>query len=242
MRSNSYQPTRLTESGDSKGGLGGPWPLQIFAWPRVWLPSFFLNFPFKFVWLCCDRKSRAAYAQSFALWQQATIEFTCHDHSPRTLVVTFNGSQVNIGRASTPRSLYYCLFPPHICMVLFFTHIPFVVNHTSTQHHRRGCNSSLPSYYSWRKHCRLQCGQIFWWLPARIAWAKYHCEAASKHQIKTRKTVSDWKESIQNQRIHIKRMRFSIRLWTGNRKIKKIVSKAKGMRWAYKIYIFRENK
>ena len=22
-----------------------------------------------------------AYAQSFALWQQATIEFTCHDHS-----------------------------------------------------------------------------------------------------------------------------------------------------------------
>jgi len=31
--------------------------------------------------LCCDRKSRAAWAQSFALWQQATIEFTCHDHS-----------------------------------------------------------------------------------------------------------------------------------------------------------------
>jgi len=79
---------------------------------------------------CCDRKSRAAYAQSFALWQQATIEFTCHDHSPRTLVVTFNGSQVNISRASTPRSLLYCLFAPHICMVLFFTHNPFVVNHT----------------------------------------------------------------------------------------------------------------
>ena len=30
---------------------------------------------------CCDRKSRAAYAQTFALWQQATIETTCHDHS-----------------------------------------------------------------------------------------------------------------------------------------------------------------
>ena len=57
-------------------------------------------------------------------------EFTCHDHSPRTLVVTFSGSPVNIGRASTPRSLFYCLFAPHICMVLFFTHIPFVVNHT----------------------------------------------------------------------------------------------------------------
>jgi len=81
--------------------------------------------------ICCDRKSQAAYAQSFALWQQATIEFTCHYHSQRMLVVTFNRPQVNIGRASTPRSLYYCLFAPHICMVLFFTHIPFVVNHTS---------------------------------------------------------------------------------------------------------------
>ena len=79
---------------------------------------------------CCDRKSRAAYAQSFALWQQATMEFTCHDHSLGTLVIMFNRSHVNIGRASTPPSLFYCLFAPHICMVLFFTHIPFVVNHT----------------------------------------------------------------------------------------------------------------
>ena len=79
---------------------------------------------------CCDRKSRAACAQSFALWQQATIEFTCLDHSPRTLVVTFNRSHARIIRDYTPRSLYYCLFAPHICMVLFFTHIPFVVNHT----------------------------------------------------------------------------------------------------------------
>ena len=30
---------------------------------------------------CCDRKSWAAYAQSFALWQQATIEITRQDHS-----------------------------------------------------------------------------------------------------------------------------------------------------------------
>ena len=29
----------------------------------------------------CDRKSRAACAQSFASWQQATIEFICHNHS-----------------------------------------------------------------------------------------------------------------------------------------------------------------
>ena len=30
---------------------------------------------------CCDRKSRAACAQSFALWQQATVEITRRDHS-----------------------------------------------------------------------------------------------------------------------------------------------------------------
>jgi len=29
-----------------------------------------------------------------------------------------------------PWSLYCCLFAPHICIVLFFTHISFVVNHT----------------------------------------------------------------------------------------------------------------
>ena len=33
-------------------------------------------------------------------------------------------------RVHMPWSLYYCLFAPHICMMLFFTHIPFVVNHT----------------------------------------------------------------------------------------------------------------
>jgi len=79
---------------------------------------------------CCDRKSWAAYAQSFALWQQATIEFTCHDHSSRTLLLRSIVDIVSITRDYTPRSLYYCLFAPHICMVLFFTHIPFVVNHT----------------------------------------------------------------------------------------------------------------
>ena len=81
--------------------------------------------------LCCDRKSRAAYAESFALWQQATIEITCHDHSSHTLLRSIVDI-VSITRDYTPRSLYYCLFAPHICMVLFFTHIPFVVNNTNS--------------------------------------------------------------------------------------------------------------
>jgi len=33
-------------------------------------------------------------------------------------------------RVHMPCSLYYCLFAPHICMVLFFTYIPFEVIHT----------------------------------------------------------------------------------------------------------------
>ena len=81
-------------------------------------------------WYCCNRKSRAAHAQSFALWQQATIEFTCHDHSSRTLLLRSIVDIVSITRDYTPRSLSYWLFAPHMCMVLFFTHIPFVVNHT----------------------------------------------------------------------------------------------------------------
>jgi len=67
-------------------------------------------------------KARAACAQSFAPWQQATTEFTRRDHSPRTLVVAFNRSQVNIGRASTPRSLCCCLFAPHIYIIVLRAH------------------------------------------------------------------------------------------------------------------------
>jgi len=54
---------------------------------------------------CCDRKSRAARVQSFAPWQQATIEITRRDHS-----------------------IIAC--SRHIHVFLFCAHIPFVVNHT----------------------------------------------------------------------------------------------------------------
>ena len=94
---------------------------------------------------CCDRKSRAAYAQSFALWQQATIEFTCDDHSSRTLLLRSLVDIVSITRDYTPRSLFYCLFAPHIWMVLFFTHIPFVVNHTFNTTPSEGWQQSTPT-------------------------------------------------------------------------------------------------
>ena len=50
--------------------------------------------------------------------------------SLRALVVTVNCSQVNIGRATMSQSLLLLLARATYIMVLFFTHIPFVVNHT----------------------------------------------------------------------------------------------------------------
>jgi len=50
--------------------------------------------------------------------------------SSRTLVNKFNRSHVNIGRATTSQSLLLLRARATYMMVLFFTHIPFVVNHT----------------------------------------------------------------------------------------------------------------
>jgi len=59
-------------------------------------------------------------------------------------------------RVHMPWSLCYCLFAPHICMVLFFTHIPFVVNHTINttprerlQQPRTGCAWRITPIYSY---------------------------------------------------------------------------------------------
>jgi len=46
------------------------------------------------------------------------------------LVIMFNRSHVNIGRATTSQSLLLLLACAAHMMVLLFTHISFVVNHT----------------------------------------------------------------------------------------------------------------
>ena len=50
--------------------------------------------------------------------------------SLRSLVIAFNRSHVNISRATTTQSLLLLLARATYITVLFFTHIPFVVNHT----------------------------------------------------------------------------------------------------------------
>ena len=93
-------------------------------------------------WLsCCDRKSWAACAQSFAPWQQATIEITLvvtvHKHNQ--LFTRFT----SIVRGHSPRSLHR----DH-SIIACSRHIYFCSSRTSrswwitqsTQRHRRGCN------------------------------------------------------------------------------------------------------
>ena len=55
---------------------------------NIWIKCVFCSYFHKNLY-CCDRKARAASAQSFTLWQQATIEITRRVH-------------------------FYCVFAPHI--------------------------------------------------------------------------------------------------------------------------------
>jgi len=84
---------------------------------------------------CCDRKAQAACAQSFTLWLQARIEITRRSHSSSPSASTFNcspGSQALLEATHQDHSIRITLLLL-VCVtyiwVLFFAHIPFVVNH-----------------------------------------------------------------------------------------------------------------
>jgi len=62
------------------------------------------------------------HARKASHWQQATIEIMRCNHSVRTLVIKFNRSRVNIGRPSTPQSLYYCFSAPLIHIIVLRAH------------------------------------------------------------------------------------------------------------------------
>jgi len=86
----------------------------FFVWRLPWHDLHILvTAPF-----CCDRKSLAACAQSFAPWQQATIEITRRDHS---IIACSRHIYVWCCSSRTSRSLW-------------ITHL--------TQRHRRGCNTT----------------------------------------------------------------------------------------------------
>ena len=93
----------------------------------------------------CDRKSRAACAQSFAPRQQATTEITRRNLSSRMLVIKCNRSHVNVGRAIMSQSLFSLL--ARVTDIYFRSSCtsPSWWITQSTEHHRRGCNN-IPSF------------------------------------------------------------------------------------------------
>ena len=63
-------------------------------------------------------------------WNLIQIEPLLRSEIPSGMSAKLRTVAASNNRVHMPWSLYYCLFAPHICMVLFFTHIPFMVNHT----------------------------------------------------------------------------------------------------------------
>jgi len=83
---------------------------------KTWKSEWVIN-PRNQRYYCCDRKSRAACVQSFAPWQQATIEITRRDH---TIIACSH----------------------HAYIFLFFAHIPFVVE----SHNQRNVTGEVQHY------------------------------------------------------------------------------------------------
>ena len=67
-------------SGDSKGGPEWDMTPRIFAWPPVCPHSFFLNFPFKFVWLTYVGLSNALCKRTGHFVNSACCVVICKRH------------------------------------------------------------------------------------------------------------------------------------------------------------------
>ena len=94
---------------------------------------------------CCDRKTRAASAQSFAPWQQATRDHPTRSLSPSPLASTLNsspGSQALLEVTHQDHSIgiTLLLFVRATYIFVLRAH-PVRGESQSTQHHRRGCNT-----------------------------------------------------------------------------------------------------
>jgi len=90
-------------------------------------------------------------------WNQRIVG-ACPGYDP-TPSSMLNHSQVSSSRASTSRSLYYCLFVPHIygCCSLRTFHSWWTVH--SAQRQRRGCHVTISTSCVWLK---VKCTLIGW--------------------------------------------------------------------------------
>ena len=105
--------------------------------------------PLLFTTNCTDR--------TFFVWRLNSAQPSDPGHStillrseiPSGIYAKLRTVAASNNRVHMPWSLYYCLFAPHIRMVLFFTHIPFVVNHTFNATPLRGCNRAILAHVTW---------------------------------------------------------------------------------------------
>ena len=87
---------------------------------------------------------------------------------PSSICAKVRTVAANNNRVHMPWSLYYCLFAPHICMVLFFTHIPFVVNHT--------INATPPErLQQWWVRFAISTCNFFWFWNTVNKWLQWLC-------------------------------------------------------------------
>jgi len=127
-----------------------PWSLYycLFA-PRICMVLFFTHIPFVvnhtikatplerlqlhpllFTTNCTDRTFFVRRLNSARPSHPGHSNILLRSEIPSGICAKLHTVAARNNRVNMPWSLYYCLFAPRTCMILFFTHIPFVVNHT----------------------------------------------------------------------------------------------------------------
>jgi len=99
---------------------------------------------------CCNQKSPSGMFAKLHTVAASNNRVHVPRSLSRTLVVTFNCSQVNISRASTPRSLLLLVCTTYIYIYCCSSHTScsWWITH-STQWQQRGCNRSKQLLAGW---------------------------------------------------------------------------------------------
>ena len=122
---------------------------------------------------------------TYILTLRLTIEFTCHDHSLGTLAVMFNRSHVNVGRASTPRSLFYCLLAPHMYGVVLHAYPVCGESHNQCNTTPEVATTSLPFYNEpYRSHVLCVKAEL---RTTFTSWSQHHFVAIGNPEQRMRK-------------------------------------------------------
>ena len=85
---------------------------------------------FNFEYECRHQEKLNALQYKFWMYLYEKCSMLLRSEIPSGICAKLRTVAASNNRVHMPWSLCYCLFAPHVCMVLFFTHIPFVLNHT----------------------------------------------------------------------------------------------------------------